>query len=54
MRYAFLLLVSIITAAPVFPATFYVPDDYATIQAAIAAAQNSDIVIVRPGCLCRH
>lgn len=30
-------------------ATLYVPDDHATIQAAISAAANGDTIIVRPG-----
>ncbi len=32
-----------------FPATIYVPDDYATIQDAISAAVNGDEIIVRQG-----
>ena len=30
-------------------ATYYVPDNYATIQAAINASANGDVIIVRPG-----
>lgn len=29
--------------------TWYVPDDHTTIQAAIIAAANGDLIIVRPG-----
>jgi hypothetical protein len=45
------ILLSLLVFAPSvgFSATIYVPDDYATIQAAIDAASDGDTVIVRPG-----
>jgi len=49
MRYAMLALV--LCAAPALPraSTVWVPDDHATIQAAIDATENGDVVVVRPG-----
>jgi hypothetical protein len=44
------LLVGVCTFAPVAEAaTHYVPDNYATIQAAIDGAANGDTIMVRPG-----
>ena len=43
--FAFLTLVSPIA----FSDTIRVPDDYATIQQAVDAAVDGDVVIVRPG-----
>lgn len=47
----FAIIVAFLLSVPVigFSATIYVPDDYATIQAAIDAASDGDTVIVRPG-----
>ena len=38
----------------VFAATLRVPQDYATIQAAVDAAQNGDVVLVSPGTYYEH
>ena len=32
-----------------YPATWYVPDDFPTIQGAISGASTGDTIIVRPG-----
>ena len=41
--------VFLILAGTTFSAVIHVPDDFPTIQDAIDASQNGDIVIVRPG-----
>jgi len=44
-----LLVLLLSFLCPAFCATYYVPDDFPTIQAAIEAASNGDEIIVRPG-----
>ena len=48
-RLSGLILLLLFLAAPLGAATIYVPDDYATIQGAIQAAVQGDIIRVRPG-----
>ncbi|MFH1998249.1 MAG: right-handed parallel beta-helix repeat-containing protein [Planctomycetota bacterium] len=49
MRHITLLLLVLVLPAFSSAATLYVPDDHATIQAAIDASMNGDTVIVRDG-----
>lgn len=49
MKVATALLAFLVFSALAFSATIYVPDDCATIQGAIDASANGDMVIVRPG-----
>jgi len=46
---AALLVLLLSFLCPARAATYYVPDDFPTIQAAIEAASNGDEIIVRPG-----
>jgi len=48
-KYVYVLTALLLFSPFVSPADIYVPDDHATIQAAIAAAVAGDVVIVRPG-----
>ena len=43
-----LIVTALILVCPSFATKSLVPDEYATIQAAIDAAENDDIVIVEP------
>ncbi|MHC4943324.1 MAG: right-handed parallel beta-helix repeat-containing protein [Planctomycetota bacterium] len=49
MRSFMMLLGMILISASAHSATWYVPDDYSTIQGAIDAASNGDTIIVEPG-----
>ena len=49
MRLALVALATLFISTVAFSATIYVPDNYATIQGAIDASSNGDVVIVRPG-----
>jgi hypothetical protein len=49
MRWIFTLTLILSVAAPGFAATLYVPDDFASIQGAIDASSDGDLIIVRPG-----
>lgn len=49
MRPALVILFSLIITAAGLSATIYVPDDYSTIQGAIDAAVEDDLIIVRAG-----
>ena len=44
-----MMLIVIIYSLSLFGTTIYVPDDYSTIQGAIDAAANGDIIIIYPG-----
>jgi nitrous oxidase accessory protein len=44
-----IVLLALLIAAPVMANTLVVPDDYATIQDAIVAASDGDIINVQPG-----
>ncbi len=44
-----IVLLALLIAAPVMGDTLVVPDDYATIQAAVTAASDGDIISVQPG-----
>ena len=43
-----------VTEAKASAATIYVPDDYATIQAAVDAASTGDTIIVKDGTYSEH
>ena len=49
MRSAVFLIILWFISLTAYSATYYVPDDYSTIQAAINAAANNDTIIVRSG-----
>jgi len=49
MRSAWFIVAALLLQAAGFPAEIYVPDDHLSIQAAIDAAADGDIDIVRPG-----
>lgn len=49
MRYIYFLVATLILTSIGMSATYYVPDNYATIQAAIEVSSNGDVIIVRPG-----
>jgi len=49
MRLAAMIMFFLAASTTAFSTDIFVPDDYATIQAAINAAANGDTVIVRPG-----
>jgi len=49
MRYIITFIVCLVVPIPAFSSTIVVPDDYATIQAAIDQSANGDTIIVKPG-----
>lgn len=49
LRYTVLLAAALFVHSSLFAATYYVPDDHATIQDAITASDDSDVILVRPG-----
>lgn len=49
MRFVILLPLVLFLPALAFSSTYYVPDDYGTIQLAINSVSNGDTVIVKPG-----
>jgi len=49
MKSGIILTALVFLSITAFSATHYVPDNYATIQGAIDASSNGDVVIVKPG-----
>jgi len=49
MRLAYGCFLILVLSATGFTATYYVPDDYSTIQEALNCSVNGDIIVVRPG-----
>jgi len=49
MNRILLLILLLVGLGSMFAETFYVPDDYLTIQEAIDDVEDGDIVIVSPG-----
>jgi hypothetical protein len=48
-RILFILALFLFISSPAVAATYYVPDDFSTVQAALDAAANGDTIIVRDG-----
>jgi len=49
MRAAIFLTLLLLGSPSAFSATYYVPDDYGTVQGAIDASADGDVLIVKPG-----